>query len=79
MTLVRATILFRQLRLFHHVINSDEVFGTHRCFQVGLPQPRRIARKVDTPSEDGSDSRLTACVKRTVGRLGPGLVTGASE
>jgi hypothetical protein len=26
----RAAQSFRQLRRFHHVINSDEVFGTHR-------------------------------------------------
>jgi NRAMP (natural resistance-associated macrophage protein)-like metal ion transporter len=34
---------------------------------------------VATLLEDGIDSRLTACVKRTIGRLGPGLVTGASD
>src|SRR5258707_12812928 len=27
----RAAQSFRQLRRFHHVINSDEVFGTHRA------------------------------------------------
>src|SRR5882672_12586753 len=34
---------FRQLRRFHHVINSDEVFGTQsaRC-DPGLPQKARI-------------------------------------
>src|SRR5216684_5395505 len=26
----RAARSFRQLRRFHHVINSDEIFGTHR-------------------------------------------------
>src|SRR4030081_321269 len=25
---------FRQLRRFHHVINSDKVFGTHRSFVI---------------------------------------------
>src|SRR6202011_5543680 len=25
---------FRQLRRFHHVINSDKVFGTHRLSQL---------------------------------------------
>src|SRR5882724_9779073 len=27
----RAAQSFRQLRRFHHVINSDRVFGIHRC------------------------------------------------
>src|ERR1700692_3766664 len=27
----RAARSFRQLRRFHRVINSDKVFGTHRC------------------------------------------------
>jgi hypothetical protein len=27
----KATRSFRQLRRFHHVINSDKVFGTHNC------------------------------------------------
>src|SRR5229473_3184300 len=28
----KAARSFRQLRRFHHVINSDKVFGTHRLF-----------------------------------------------
>ena len=27
----KPTRSFRQLRRFHHVINSDKVFGTHNC------------------------------------------------
>src|ERR1700682_2945038 len=45
----RAARSFRQLRRFHHVINSDKVFGTHRGIFVGRlswrglfqPPPRR--------------------------------------
>jgi hypothetical protein len=29
---------FRQLRRFHHVINSDKVFGTHTGWNVKLPR-----------------------------------------
>src|SRR5712675_1127520 len=39
---------FRQLRRFHHVINSDKVFGTHRTF--AYPNDRGRLRK------DGSAS-----------------------
>jgi hypothetical protein len=37
----RAARSFRQLRRFHHVINSDKVFGTHRFKQlaVGCARP----------------------------------------
>src|ERR1700736_3671349 len=31
----RAARSFRQLRRFHHVINSDKVFGTHTYFHTG--------------------------------------------
>src|SRR3982074_2129029 len=30
----RAAQSFRQLRRFHHAINSDEVFGTHRAARI---------------------------------------------
>src|ERR1700686_1394530 len=36
---------FRQLRRFHHVINSDKVFGTHRQRKLesgaDVPRPRQ--------------------------------------
>ena len=49
----RAARSFRQLRRFHHVINSDKVFGTHRHFYIveaAVPQrfftkfPKKINR-----------------------------------
>jgi hypothetical protein len=30
----RAARSFRQLKRFHHVINSDKVFGTHRIVAI---------------------------------------------
>src|SRR5437667_12877428 len=45
----RAVRSFRQLRRFHHVINSDKVFGTHsgcgplpHCASSALPSPRHL-------------------------------------
>jgi hypothetical protein len=38
----RAARSFRQLRRFHHVINSDKVFGTHRLYQAPLIEVRAL-------------------------------------
>ena len=32
---------FRQLRRFHHLINSDKVFGTHRGQAAVQPDPSK--------------------------------------
>src|SRR5271163_1699526 len=41
----RAARSFRQLRRFHHVINSDKVFGTHR--QVAAVAPNVLDRSFE--------------------------------
>ena len=44
---------FRQLRRFHHVINSDKVFGTHKAYSVVCVLPKMTApaaRKMATMS-----------------------------
>src|ERR1700733_6680793 len=54
----RAARSFRQLRRFHHVINSNKVFGTHTC---RLPQPARWAAKANTAlSEIDTDGDVSA-------------------
>src|SRR5258707_12999347 len=45
----RAARSFRQLRRFHHVINSDKVFGTHRVARLGINHDR-IETRADTSS-----------------------------
>src|ERR1700722_2832240 len=40
----RAVRSFRQLRRFHHVINSDKVFGTHRSSTLSTKDPHPRAR-----------------------------------
>src|ERR1700737_1686361 len=46
----RAARSFRQLRRFHHVINSDRVFGTHR--RGAWRQTAESTRLVCLPSRD---------------------------
>src|SRR5260370_29359007 len=45
----RAARSFRQVRRFHHVINSDMVFGTHRVARLGINHDR-IETRADTSS-----------------------------
>src|SRR6266403_422326 len=42
---------FRQLRRFHHVINSDKVFGTHNRVLSFKPQLRLECRGQDGQNE----------------------------
>jgi len=42
----KATRSFRQLRRFHHAINSDKVFGTHRAFDLDVLAPGVDDRRV---------------------------------
>jgi putative transposase len=43
----RAARSFRQLRRFHHVINSDKVFGTHTALDARKPQPGSLIHHSD--------------------------------
>src|SRR6266478_8420539 len=47
----RAARSFRQLRRFHHVINSDKVFGTHNRILSFKPQLRLEWRGQDRQNE----------------------------
>src|SRR5258705_7481408 len=70
----RAVRSFRQLRRFHHVINSDKVFGTHTCPAGDLgqqpqresPRPGRLqSEKLTMAKASGSSSaRGSGSVKR---------------
>src|SRR5260370_10767286 len=51
----RAARSFRQLRRFHHVINSDEVFGTHTGVEIVRKALSAPARQIAiNAGEDGS-------------------------
>src|SRR3984893_16212486 len=52
----RAARSFRQLRRFHHVINSDKVFGTHTLFRSfsNRRQVAAYAGLAPTPWRSGS-------------------------
>src|ERR1700682_5467545 len=68
----RAARSFCQLRRFHHVINSDKLFGTHRSSEAGLcpvlPFPRRqcvrrgqLTGQMQSWYQDLLQDRLTHC------------------
>jgi methyl-accepting chemotaxis protein len=53
----RAARSLRQLRRFHHVINSDKVFGTHRSAQGISTQIREASNLADQASAAAQEAR----------------------
>src|SRR6476660_2410394 len=49
----RAARSFRQLRRFHHVINSDKVFGTHRLWPDARGRLLALGRRPHTAKIEG--------------------------
>jgi hypothetical protein len=47
----KATRSFRQLRRFHHVINSDKVFGTHSAFLAERAEDGEVKRALKRMEE----------------------------
>jgi 8-oxo-dGTP diphosphatase len=74
----RAARSFRQLRRFHHVINSDEVFGTHRCLPCGyieFHEDYLTAGRREVKEETGLAVEITALLSVASNFLRPDIHT----
>ena len=63
---------FRQLKRFRHVINSDEVFGTHNTFWNPGPAP---ARPLEVIAPAGFESYFIELAEASDPHRGSGLAT----
>ena len=62
----RAARSFRQLRRFHHVINSDKVFGTHSDRVTSLLGFQVAMRQLVAQAAKGNGPALRTLIEQTL-------------